>query len=153
MPEPQDLETKFCPLIEAELVDLRKQSAATAADRRPVELDQQSVGRLSRMYALQMQAMAKAVEQRRKARIVSLEQATRRMADDEYGFCANCGGGLIGERRLAIDPASPKCVNCAVLVISGSSINAKFIGSMASSLVGFALPTFGKTSRRCTQQL
>lgn len=109
---PQDLETKFRPLIEAELVDLRKQSAATDADRRPVELDQQSVGRLSRMDALQMQAMAKAVEQRRKARIVSLEQAIRRMADHDYGFCANCGE-FIGDRRLEIDPAALKCVNCA----------------------------------------
>jgi DnaK suppressor protein len=111
-PDPHKLGAKFRPLIEAELVDLRQQSAATDDDRRPVELDQQSVGRLSRMDALQMQAMAKAIEQRRKARVVALEQALRRMADDEYGFCANCGE-FIGERRLEIDPATPKCVKCA----------------------------------------
>lgn len=111
-PDPHKLENKFRPLIEAELVDLRHQSAATDSDRRPVELDQQSVGRLSRMDALQMQAMAKAIEQRRKARVVALEQALRRMADDEYGYCANCGE-FIGERRLEIDPATPKCVSCA----------------------------------------
>lgn len=110
--DPHKLESKFRPLIEAELVDLRQQSAATDSDRRPVELDQQSVGRLSRMDALQMQAMAKAIEQRRKARVVALEQALRRIADDEYGYCANCGE-FIGERRLEIDPATPKCVSCA----------------------------------------
>jgi DnaK suppressor protein len=111
-PDPQGLENRFRPLIEAELVDLRRQSTATDADRRPVELDQQSVGRLSRMDSLQVQAMAKAVEQRRKARIVALDQALRRMADDDYGFCADCGE-FIGTRRLEIDPAAPKCVRCA----------------------------------------
>jgi DnaK suppressor protein len=110
--DPHKLENKFRPLIEAELVDLRQQSVATDSDRRPVELDQQSVGRLSRMDALQMQAMAKAFEQRRKARVVALEQALRRVADDEYGYCAKCGE-FIGERRLEIDPATPKCVSCA----------------------------------------
>jgi DnaK suppressor protein len=42
---------------QAELMDI---SAAGADERRPVELDQQSVGRLSRMDALQVQAMAQA---------------------------------------------------------------------------------------------
>ena len=44
-------------------------SAVSAEGRRPVELDQQSVGRLSRMDALQVQAMAMAVETRRRGRL------------------------------------------------------------------------------------
>jgi DnaK suppressor protein len=111
-PDPKVLQERFRALIETELAELARQSEATREHRQPVELDQQSVGRLSRMDALQMQAMANAIEQRRKARIVTLDQALRRMKDGDYGFCTECDE-FIGERRLEIDPATPKCVRCA----------------------------------------
>lgn len=111
-PDPAELIARYRPSIEGELAELRQQSAATDEDRRPVELDQQSVGRLSRIDALQAQAMAQAVEQRRRTRMVTLEQALRRMADDDYGFCLDCGE-FIGMRRLDVDPAALKCVRCA----------------------------------------
>ena len=44
--------------LEQERDALTKASATTADDRAPVELDQQSVGRLSRMDAIQVQALA-----------------------------------------------------------------------------------------------
>lgn len=110
--DPEDFPDKFRLLIETELADLARQSEATNGDRRPVELDQQSVGRLSRMDAMQAQAMAKAVEQRRKARLVALDQALRRIRDGEYGYCLECGE-FIGMQRLEIDPATSKCVRCA----------------------------------------
>ncbi|MCG6115665.1 MAG: TraR/DksA C4-type zinc finger protein [Mesorhizobium sp.] len=111
-PDPEAIEARFRPLIEQELAALAEQSEATREHRQPVELDQQSVGRLSRMDALQMQAMAKAVEQRRRSRLVALDQALRRMKDGDYGFCIACDE-FIGEKRLQIDPATPKCVRCA----------------------------------------
>ncbi len=43
--------------LEEERDGLAKASAATSEDRSPVELDQQSVGRLSRMDAIQVQAI------------------------------------------------------------------------------------------------
>jgi DnaK suppressor protein len=64
------------------------------------------------MDAMQMQAMAHAVEQRRRARLLAIEQALRRMADGEYGYCIDCDE-FIGERRLEVDPVAPKCVRCA----------------------------------------
>lgn len=97
-----------------ELHELNAASEASADDRKPVELDQQSIGRLSRMDALQGQAMATAYQQRRKQRIVALEVALRRMDDGEYGNCVECGEP-IGARRLSIDPAAAKCVRCAAL--------------------------------------
>ena len=48
--------------LKAELLAL---SEAADEDRKPVELDQQSVGRLSRMDSMQVQAMAKAADARR----------------------------------------------------------------------------------------
>jgi DnaK suppressor protein len=52
------LEAKFRPLIEAELAELERQPAKADADRRPVDLDQQSVGGLPRMDTMQMEATA-----------------------------------------------------------------------------------------------
>lgn len=110
--EPREIEKKFRPLIEAEMAELSRRSEDTSEHRKPVELDQQSVGRVSRIDALQQQAMANALEQRRKARLVALDRALRRMAEDEYGYCADCGE-FIGMKRLEIDSAALKCVRCA----------------------------------------
>ena len=95
-----------------ERAELMEISASAAEERRPVELDQQSVGRLSRMDAMQVQAMAQAVEARRKGRLQLIEAALRRLAEDEYGYCTECGEE-IPAARLAIDPTLARCVDCA----------------------------------------
>ena len=87
-------------------------SAATAEDRAPVELDQQAVGRLSRMDAIQVRAMAEASETRRRARLSRIEAALKRIDDGSYGECLECGEP-IPPRRLEIDPAAALCVSCA----------------------------------------
>lgn len=93
----------------AELQELREMAST---DRKPVELDQASVGRLSRMDALQMQAMASASERRRQARRQLIDAALERVKAGEYGYCIKCGEE-IAERRLALDPAVPTCISCA----------------------------------------
>ena len=98
--------------LERERDELLEMSTAAADERRPVELDQQSVGRLSRMDALQVQAMAKALEVRRQGRLQRIEAALRRLEDGDYGYCAECGNE-IPAKRLAIDPTIARCVNCA----------------------------------------
>jgi len=107
----KELAARFRPLLEAELAALRAQSDMTAEGRAPVALDQQSVGRLSRMDALQAQAMAQATEKRRHQRMAQIEAAFRRMDAGEYGFCARCGEAIAG-KRLAADPAAHLCVGC-----------------------------------------
>ncbi|MEX1153660.1 TraR/DksA family transcriptional regulator [Parvibaculum sp.] len=106
------LAARFRPLLEAELQALRAESASTAEDRAPVTLDQQSVGRLSRMDALQAQAMAQATEKRRHVRMAQVEAALARIEAGEYGFCGACGEA-IAEKRLAADPAAHLCVGCS----------------------------------------
>lgn len=93
----------------AELEALREQSAEARA---PVTLDQQSVGRLSRMDALQGQAMAQAAEQRRATEMARIDAALIRIDDGSYGECLRCGEE-IAEKRLEIDPAATLCVDCA----------------------------------------
>jgi DnaK suppressor protein len=92
--------------------DLESMSALSKEARAPVTLDQQSVGRLSRMDAMQQQAMAEAQERARKRDLVRIEMAQRRLAEGEYGWCAECGD-IIPDKRLAIDPMAEKCVRCA----------------------------------------
>ena len=95
-----------------ELADIEKLDAENAAWSAPVELDQQSVGRVSRIDAMQMQAMSQAVQRRRAARRVAIQQALKRMEEGEYGDCKDCGDP-IAARRLDVDPTFAACVRCA----------------------------------------
>jgi len=78
----------------------------------PVELDQTKVGRLSRMDALQTQAMSQEVERRRNAELLRIKAALERIEEDEYGYCISCGEE-IDPARLDLDPSVPQCHRCA----------------------------------------
>ena len=99
-------------LLLEERESLLRASAATAEDRAPVELDQQAVGRLSRMDAIQVRAMAEASETRRRGRLQRIDAALGRIEDGDYGECLECGEP-IPPRRLEIDPTATICVPCA----------------------------------------
>ncbi len=105
--------------LEQERAEILAMSADTAESRRPVELDQQSVGRLSRMDALQVQAMAQAVDARRRGRLRRIEAALARLDAGDYGICLECGDE-IPARRLAIDAVTERCVDCAEDASGGS---------------------------------
>lgn len=96
----------------AELEALHHADDAGAKGTQTVELDQQAVGRLSRMDALQNQAMAVANARMRAVRKAKIEAAIRRIDTDEYGYCSECGD-TIEPKRLAIDPTVLTCVDCA----------------------------------------
>ena len=93
----------------AALDQLRTQARDSRA---PVQLDQQSVGRLSRMDAMQQQAMNIANDTRRQHRNQALMAALKRIETGDYGYCHNCDDA-IGAGRLGIDPAVTLCVDCA----------------------------------------
>lgn len=98
--------------LNAKRAELEELSTISSEARQVVELDQQSVGRLSRMDAMQQQAMAEAQERTRKRDLHRIELAERRLKDDEYGYCTECGEE-IADGRLAIDPMAERCVRCA----------------------------------------
>ncbi len=77
-----------------------------------VQLDQTKVGRLSRMDALQAQAMAKASGQRRAVQLREIDAALRRIDDGSYGDCERCEEP-IDPRRLDADPTARLCIDCA----------------------------------------
>ena len=99
-------------LLLAKRVELERQNAATIDDRAAVTLDQQSVGRLSRMDAMQQQAMAKATHQRRNQEIARAKAALARIDEGKFGYCTDCGEE-ISPARLQHDPSLPWCLDCA----------------------------------------
>jgi DnaK suppressor protein len=102
--------------LRARLLAQRDALLATRSTRaeagKAVELDQTRTGRLSRMDALQGQAMALASQQRAELQLRRIEAALRRMDEGTYGDCAQCDEP-IDPRRLQADPATPLCVRCA----------------------------------------
>jgi DnaK suppressor protein len=104
--------SRFQNLISQKLTELKEEILNAADGTRTVELDQQSVGRLSRMDAMQHQAMAIALENRRRVEVSRLQAAKTRIDEDEFGYCEECGED-IPTKRLEIDPATTRCVNCA----------------------------------------
>ncbi len=106
-----DLNT-FRSLIQKRLEELDAEDHLGQSGQATVELDQQAVGRLSRMDALQNQAMAKATSARRQAERSRLVTALTRMEEGEYGYCEDCGEE-IATGRLKLDPSARQCVECA----------------------------------------
>lgn len=98
-------------LLQTRLTALDAEDAAGLEAQKTVELDQQSVGRLSRMDALQSQAMAQATARRRQVERSRIHAALKRLDEGEYGFCTDCGDA-VEAARLAADPTIPLCADC-----------------------------------------
>lgn len=93
-------------------MELLRLAGSTRDAVQPVALDQTSVGRLSRMDAMQVQAMALETERRRGIELTRIDAALQRIADDEFGYCRQCGED-IPAKRLEADPTTTVCVACA----------------------------------------
>ncbi len=77
-----------------------------------VELDQSCVGRLSRMDALQSQAMSVELKRRRQIELQRTGTALQRIDSGDYGYCVSCDEE-IAQARLDIDPSTLQCIECA----------------------------------------
>ena len=96
----------------ARLGEIAQEDRISEEGRAPVTLAQDSVGRLSRMDAMQQQAMAQAQERRRIHEKSRIAAALARMDEGEWGFCIQCGDS-IAPKRLAHDPSVAVCFDCA----------------------------------------
>lgn len=96
----------------ARLAELDAIDAAASGDAKPIELDQTAIGRLSRMDAMQVQAMAAASLRMRAVERTRIAAARKRLDADEYGLCVQCGES-IAPARLETDPTLATCVTCA----------------------------------------
>lgn len=106
--------SRFRQRLEQELDELVILRDSSAADRASVQLDQQSVGRISRVDALQNQQIAIAADRQRQAQIARIRRALSNLDQDCFGYCVKCGEE-ISERRLEADPSAYLCIGCASL--------------------------------------
>ncbi|PKO88456.1 MAG: molecular chaperone DnaK [Betaproteobacteria bacterium HGW-Betaproteobacteria-10] len=98
--------------LQDELVQTHNAIAQAEASCGVVELDQSSVGRVSRIDAMQQQALGKATQARLIQRLRKLTAAINRLEANTYGECCDCGADIEAP-RLNADPATPFCAECA----------------------------------------
>ena len=101
----------FRELLETRQRELRHLLQKEADATRPVTLDQQSVGRVSRIDAIQQQQMALANQQQARALQSQVEVALQRIESGEFGDCLHCGEA-IAEARLQVQPWASLCIAC-----------------------------------------
>lgn len=76
-----------------------------------VKLDQTSVGRVSRIDAIQQQGIAVAAQNKAKRQFVNVNKALKAMETGDYGFCLRCGH-RISMPRLMVRPEACLCLSC-----------------------------------------
>jgi DnaK suppressor protein len=112
MEKPLDI-VKFRRQLDQRLLELDEMEQQ-GSRRSNVELDQNKVGRLSRLDALQQQAILDEILHRAKSERAKIQKALQRIARGDFGLCRECDEA-IDERRLDFDPTLDLCINCANL--------------------------------------
>lgn len=102
----------FRVLLAAHRAQLREDAARGEDAAATVDLDQTRQGRLTRMDALQHQAMAQETGRRRDLQLQRIAAALGRLEAGEYGECLACGAP-IPVKRLEVDPTATRCLACA----------------------------------------
>lgn len=93
-------------------LDLEAMRESSRDDSRAVELDQAMIGRLSRVDAMQRQAMAHAAGRRRGDLLARIDAALARIDSGDFGECMRCGDE-IDPRRLHVNPTTTLRIACA----------------------------------------
>lgn len=96
--------TNLITTIKEEMIILESASQPIAPD--------DSIGRLTRMEAIQAKSVNETLIKTKKLKLTKLEHALKRIAADTYGICPKCEDE-IDESRLDILPETPLCIDCA----------------------------------------
>ena len=109
--DPQQIE-ELKEELQRQLQSLERSARVTGEAARPVQLDQTSVGRLSRMDSIQNQSLSRNLQEREGAKLALILAALERIEDGSYGSCLACGGD-IPFPRLFVFPETEVCTSCA----------------------------------------
>ncbi len=71
-----------------------------------------SIGRISRMDAINNKSVMEAALRTARIELEGLEHASRHLDMDDFGECYNCGE-MIDVKRLMVMPGSRRCMKCA----------------------------------------
>ena len=91
--------------------DLDEQLSISKSAAGIVTLDQTSVGRVSRIDAMQQQSMAVSTREKSRRRLKNVKQAINSMNSGDYGYCKKCDE-LISTPRLMAQPEAKFCLSC-----------------------------------------
>ena len=98
-------------IILSELKALEENLNNARGSSKVIELDQQLIGRLSRIDSIQDKEMSKANLSRRTERKSQLLKVLERLKENDFGFCIDCDEE-IDMRRLRVNPIVRKCFSC-----------------------------------------
>lgn len=98
-------------LIDEKILSIRDEIRELTELTKPVSLDA-SIGRLSRMDAINNKAINEKALRDKKQTLDKLERAVERHKENKIGTCLKCGGD-IPFGRLRIMPYTTRCVKCA----------------------------------------
>ena len=102
-----NLKKKISKLIEKskmEIIDLKEMSAPISPEN--------SIGRVSRMDAINNKSVMEAALQNKKEKLSKLQIALKKIDTPGYGLCAMCNHP-IQTARLIYMPESTRCIRCA----------------------------------------
>lgn len=71
-----------------------------------------SIGRISRMDAINNKSVMEAALRTARKELEDLEHASRNINNDDFGLCESCGD-TIDVKRLMVMPGSRRCMKCA----------------------------------------
>jgi DnaK suppressor protein len=98
--------------LERQLKKLQRSMRTTTRVMKPVQLDQTSVGRLSRIDNLQTQGLTAGLQAREQAKLGQILEALKRIERETFGTCVVCGEAVAFD-RLMVFPEAPNCAACA----------------------------------------
>ena len=103
--------------IEGYLTKTEESAEAVSPDK--------SLGRLSRMEAMQDQQLILEARRRKKMQKVAVLSALQRIDNGQFGICIFCGKPIAPE-RLEVAPESSTCVSCSWIINHQYGLNLLF---------------------------
>ena len=97
--------------IQKMIADLKEDVDAYRALTQPIAPDD-SIGRLTRMEAINSKSINEAALRRARNKLSRLEQTLRKVDDPDFGLCRACEESIPFPRLMAM-PESHLCVACA----------------------------------------
>ena len=105
--ERQNLERQIKEMI----TSLQQEIAELELSAAPIK-PENSIGRISRMDAINNKSVLEASLRNRKRKLSKLHLSLSKIHDSGFGTCRRCKK-MINPKRLILVPESDKCVNCA----------------------------------------
>ena len=123
MTDPKNQEA-YRKILQDSLEEIEDYLAKTEESAEAVSPDK-SLGRLSRMEAMQDQQLILEARRRKKMQKVAVLSALQRIENGQFGICIFCGKNIDPE-RLEVAPESSTCVSCSWFVNFHDCLNLLF---------------------------